>query len=84
MWLLVMSSALADDRSELVVMELGGMARFTHRGEQFQAQLFAFDMLKTFESGSCVSAGGIVLLRRPEMKWYCWDKNSIIQLEEIS
>lgn len=41
------------------------------RGEFFTAQEFRFDMPRTFESGSCIAAGGTLLLRLPESSWYC-------------
>lgn len=39
--------------------------------EWFTAQEFKMDMPRTFESGSCIAAGGTLLYRLPQMTWYC-------------
>lgn len=45
--------------------------------ERFEAQIFVQDMPRTFASGSCIAVGGHLLLRRPEMFWYCLDDMGI-------
>jgi hypothetical protein len=54
-------------------------------GETFTAQEFKMDMPRTFDSGSCIARGDTLLLRYPQMTWYCkesWGINSYY-IEEL-
>jgi hypothetical protein len=63
-----------------------GIPYYLPDGTSFTAQEFKYDMPRTFDSGSCIARGDTLLLRRPQMIWYCkenWGINSyrITELE---
>jgi hypothetical protein len=66
----------------LIVQQAGNIGRYQHNGEQFTGWLFAMDMPRTFESGSCIAAGGFLVQRNDRTEgaervtFYCWEKTT--------
>lgn len=77
----VLMSTLAVAQDRIITYEMGGFVRIEYQGRVLRAQMFAMDMPKTFASGSCITAGGMLLLERPSMQWYCYEDNTIDKLE---
>lgn len=48
-----------------------GRPYFLPDNTSLTAQEFAFDMPRTFDSGSCIAQGDTLLYRLPQRWWYC-------------
>lgn len=81
------TSAFADTSTSargngLIAQQAGNIGRYVYDGEQFTGWLFAMDMPRTFESGSCIAAGGYLVQRNDRTEgaervtFYCWEKTA--------
>lgn len=77
LFVLLLACAPVQAEDGLIQMLRGNLGLFRMGNVQFKAQVWQMDLPRTFESGSCIAAGGKLLLSQPGVTWYCWEDYKI-------